>query len=197
MLAGSRNRERRKYRMRGFRRAGWALLLVGAIAATSAMAFVATGNAKKASFSYVNVGAAAFTLEANGNSNCTYRHRAVSGEAYSGRIVELYDDCDYVAHVDLPDGMRIASITAYYNNADADGRFRFEANDDVGDHVDLAGDDLDGSAGGAVCDGSDNCSATWQVAQDVNNETTHYGIDWEGDEIGLIVYRFRVTLEKP
>ena len=183
--------------MKRFKRTRWMVLPVFAAAALAATLFAASGNAKKDAFTYVNVGGAAFTQESNLNANCTFKHRTSSGAAYSGAITELYDDCDYVAHVDLPDGMAIVDITAYYNNADADGTFRLEAHDDVGSFVELAGGQLDGTEGGAVCDGNSNCSATWVVGQKITNKTTHYGIDWEGDEDpGFLLYRFLIKLRK-
>jgi hypothetical protein len=167
-----------------------AVVPVLAIAAT---VLVATGTAKPNAIN-VNVGAAAFT-PGSSNTDCGYLHRSALGISYSGSIKELLDDCDYVAQVDLPDGVRIRSITAYYNDAEARGTFAFQATDDVGGYTDLVRDYLDGSAGGAVCDASHNCSATWFLDRAVNNETTHYGIDWEGIDSNLVVYRFKIKLQ--
>ena len=107
-----------------------------------------------------------------------------------------------MAHIDLPDGKKIGSITAYYNDGDAPAAFRFEASDDVGGHVNLVDDNLDGSAGeegGAVCDGSDNCSAIWDLNQKITNTSTHYGIWLDGniDGTGFILYRFKIKIKSP
>jgi len=173
------------------RRAGWAVLLTIAAAAVAATVFVATGAASKSNLTYVNVGAAAFVPE---TSDCVdYTH-----DGYSGALVDG-DACTYVAHIDLPDGMRIGSITAYYNNGDGNATFHFEANDDVGDHVDLVDDSLDGSAGeegGAVCDGSDNCSAIWDLNERINNNTTHYAIWMPVEGSGFILFRFKIKLKQ-
>ena len=172
------------------KRAGWAVLLVVASAAVAATVFVGTGAAGKSNLTYVNVGAAAFVPQ---SSSCVdYTH-----DGYSGQLVDG-DGCSYVAHIDLPDGMRIGSITAYYNNGDNNGLFRFQANGDTGGFTNLVSDFLDGSAGeegGAVCDGSDNCSAIWDLNEKINNNTTHYGI-WLGSEgSDFILYRFKIKVK--
>ena len=175
------------------KRAGWAVLLIIASAAVAATVLVGTGAAAKSNLTYVNVGAAAFVPQ-NSNPLCVYTRTG-----YSGKLVDQFDDCEFVAHIDLPDGMKIGSITAYYNNAYANGRFRFEANDDLGNHDDLVTDFLDGSAGdegGAVCDGSDNCSAIWDLNEKVNNNTTHYGIWFEALDDDFVVYRFKIKLKQ-
>jgi hypothetical protein len=169
------------------------LLIVAGITVAGTL-LVGTGAAGKSSLTYVNVGAAAFVPE---NSGCVdYTHNGYSGALVDG------DGCTYVAHIDLPDGMRIGSITAYYNDGDAPGAFRFEASDDVGDHVNLVDDNLDGSAGeegGAVCDGSDNCSAIWDLNTKITNTSTHYGIwlDGDVDGTGFILYRFKIKIKSP
>jgi len=195
------------------KRAGWAVLLVIAVTAVAATVFVSTGAAGKSSLTYVNVGAAAFITE---DSACGVTppptaptlHARLAQQAghdfnhdgYSGALVDE-DGCDYVAHIDLPDGMRIGSITAYYNNDEADATFRFEASDDFGNHDDLVDDSLDGSAGeegGAVCDGSDNCWAIWDLNEKISNTSTHYGIylDASGGT-GFVLYRFKIKIKSP
>ena len=171
------------------KRAGWAVLLIAATAAVAATVFVATGAAGKSNLYYVNVGAAAFIPESSGCID--YRHNGFSGE------LQDQDGCDYVAHIDLPDGMKIGSITAYYRNVFANATFRFEASDDVGNHTDLVDDSLDGSAGeegGAVCDGSDNCHAIWDLNWAVINNTTHFGIYLDANS-DFILYRFKIKLK--
>ena len=171
------------------RRAGWAVVLTVATAAVAATVFVATGAAGKSNLTYVNVGAAAFVPE---NSGCVdYTHNDYSGALVDG------DGCNYVAHIDLPDGMKIGSITAYYNNDGGDASFAFQTNDDVGDHVDLVNDDLDGvrgEEGGAVCDGSANCRAIWDLNTPISNNTTHYGIILAANS-GFILYRFKIKVK--
>jgi hypothetical protein len=195
------------------KRAGWAVLLTIASAAIAATVFVSTGAAGKSTLTYVNVGAAAFVLE---DSTCggitppasTLHARLArplksdfTHDGYSGALVDS-DGCQYVAHIDLPDGMRIGSITAYYNDADAPADFRFEASDDFGNHNDLVDDSLDGSAGeedGAICDGSDNCWAIWDLNEKITNTSTHYGIwlDGDVDGTGFILYRFKIKIKSP
>jgi len=174
------------------RKAGWTVLLTVASIVVAATVFVATGAASKSNLTYVNVGAAAFVPE---HSGCVdYNH-----DGYSGQLVDG-NGCGYVAHIDLPDGMKIGSITAYYNDADADAFFRFEASNNTGGHNDLVNDDLDGSAGdegGAVCDGSDNCSAIWDLNEKITNTSTHYGIylNTGGTGPGFILYRFKIKVK--
>jgi hypothetical protein len=175
------------------KRAGWAVLLTFATAAVAATVFVATGAAGKSSLTYVNVGAAAFVPETSGCVD--YNH-----DGYSGALVDG-DGCDYVAHIDLPDGMKMGNITAYYNNTDGNADFRFEASNDVGDHNDIVDDSLDGTSGdegGAVCDGDGNCSAIWDRTNLVTNTSTHYGI-WLSatcpEGCGFTLYRFKIKLK--
>ena len=199
------------------KRAGWAVLLTVATAAVAATVFVATGTAGKSVLTYVNVGAAAFVLEDSTCGSVTPVPITIGASAsnrparlarplqrdfnhggYSGALVDT-DGCDYVAHIDLPDGMRIGSITAYYNDGAADADFRFEASDDVGNHIDLVDDSLDGSAGeegGAVCDGSANCHAIWDLNTPISNTSTHYGI-WLDADAGFILYRFKIKIKSP
>jgi hypothetical protein len=183
-------------------RAGRGVLLVVASVVVATTVLAGTGAAAKSNLYYVNVGAAAFVPQSS-SIVCDYNHDGYSGELTtpaSDQPVRLQPQpgtCDFVAHIDLPDGMKIGSITAYYNNGDGDASFRFEANDDVGGHVDLVDDDLDGSAGddgGAVCDGSSNCHAIWDLNNTVNNNTTHYGIYLNVDA-GFILYRFKIKLK--
>jgi hypothetical protein len=172
------------------KRAGWAVLLIVATAAVTATVLVGTGSAAKSNLTYVNVGAAAFIPEGDGCID--YDHNGYSG------ALEDHDVCTYVAHVDLPDGMKIGSITAYYNSDDGTGNFRFEANNDVGGHHDLVADSLDGSAGeegGAVCDGDNNCSAIWDLNDKINNNTTHYGIYLASEASDFILYRFKIKVK--
>jgi hypothetical protein len=193
------------------KRAGWAVLLTVASVVVAATVFVATGTASKSVLTYVNVGAAAFVLEDSTCGTVTITAPASNLRArlarplrrdfthggYSGELVT--DACDYVAHIDLPDGMKIGNITAYYNNDGGDATFRFEASDDVGGRVDIVKDSLDGSAGeegGAVCDGSANCRAIWDRTMIVNNNTTHYGIFLSADA-GFILYRFKIKVKSP
>jgi len=177
------------------RRAGWAVLLTLAGAVIAATVFVSTGTAGKSTLTYVNVGAAAFVPESSGCIEYTHN-------GYSGALRDT-DGCDYVAHIDLPDGMRIGSITAYYNDDDAVANFRFEASDDFGNHDDLVDDSLDGSAGeegGAVCDGSDNCWAIWDLNEKISNTSTHYGIYLDADTepcCGFVLYRFKIKIKSP
>jgi len=174
------------------KRAGWAVLLIVATAAVAATVFVATGAAGKSNLTYVNVGAAAFVPESD--PFCVDFDR----NGYSGALVDG-DGCDYVAHIDLPDGMKIGNITAYYNNTDSNAVFHFEASDDVGGHNNLVDDSLDGIAGeegGAVCDGSGNCHAIWDLNTMVSNTSTHYGIfldTFPGP--GFVLYRFKIKLK--
>jgi hypothetical protein len=173
------------------KRAGWAVLLTVAGVAVAATVFVSTGAAGKSNLFYVNVGGAAFVPE---STSC----RDDNHMNYSGALVDG-DGCDFVAHADLPDGMKIGSITAYYNNGADDADFRFEASDDFGNHVDLVDDALDGNAGeegGAVCDGSDNCAAIWDLNNKITNTSTHYGIYLDaGQGIGFILYRFKIKVK--
>jgi len=170
--------------------AGWTVVLVIASLVVAATVFVATGSAGKSSLTYVNVGAAAFVPE---SSSCiAYNH-----SDYSGALVDN-DGCDYVAHIDLPDGMKIGNITAYYNNDDANAAFRFEASNDTGGHDDFVDDDLDGSAGdegGAVCDGDHNCWAIWDLGGiPIMNTSIHYGIFLRTGP-GFILYRFKIKVK--
>jgi hypothetical protein len=194
------------------KRAGWAVLLTVATAAVAATVFVATGAAGKSTLTYVNVGAAAFVQESSvcstdggivgaPTSNLKARlarplRRDYTHGGYSGELVT--DACTYEAHIDLPDGMKIGNITAYYNNTGGDATFHFEANDDAGDHVDIVDDGgLDGIAGeegGAVCDGSANCHAIWDRTGPVSNTSTHYGIHLVADA-GFILYRFKIKVK--
>jgi hypothetical protein len=183
-------------------RAGRAMLLVVAIVVVAATVLVGTGAAGKSNLTYVNVGAAAFVPQ-NSSIVCDYNHDGYSGELtvpgtdQPVRLQPQPGTCDFVAHIDLTDGMRIGSITAYYNNGGGDASFRFEANDDFGNHSDFVDDDLDGSAGdegGAVCDGSNNCNAIWDLNSTVNNNTTHYGIYLNVDA-EFILYRFKIKLK--
>jgi hypothetical protein len=173
------------------RRAGWTVLLTVATAAAAATVFVATGAAGKSNLYYVNVGAAAFVPESSGCVD--YDH-----DGYSGALVD-HGGCLYVAHIDLPDGMKIGSITAYYNNGLDNADFRFEASNDIGDHTDLVDDELDGNAGdegGAVCDGDDNCAAIWDLNWAVLNTSTHFGIFLDTYERGgFTLYRFKIKLK--
>jgi hypothetical protein len=194
------------------KRAGWAVLLTVGSAAVAATVFVATGTAGKSVLTYVNVGAAAFVLEDSTCGTVTIEapastlharlarplQREFTHNGYSGALVDT-TGCDYVAHIDLPDGMKIGNITAYYNNDGGDATFRFEASDDTGGRVDIVDDALDGSAGeegGAVCDGSANCHAIWDRTLLINNNTTHYGIFLSADP-GFILYRFKIKVKSP
>jgi hypothetical protein len=176
------------------RRAGWTAVLVVASAAIAGTVFVATGTAGKfatgtagkSKVTYVNVGGAAFNPN---DSDCSSYEYNGSGE------LEATNDCDFGAHSDLPDGAKIVSITAYYRNQNGDATFRFQANDDVGAHVDLVNDSLDGSAGGAVCDVDNHCAASWEVAnQEVNNNTIHYSIYLDAQD-DFFLYRFKIKLK--
>ena len=102
-----------------------------------------------------------------------------------------------MAHIDLTDGMKIGSITAYYNNGGGDATFRFEANDDLGGGLPISSTTAwtaapattAGPSATAPITGAPSGTSTRPI-----NNTTHYGIYLDASS-GFILYRFKIKLK--
>ncbi|MGE5273428.1 MAG: hypothetical protein ACM3QU_06590 [Verrucomicrobiota bacterium] len=166
------------------------IVLAGAFAYLLATVFAGTGgaapSAAQSKLKYVNVGAEEFQDNACVDGT-DYDHGGYSG------ALNVYNDCTFEAPASLPDGAKIADITAFYSpGTGGSASFHLEANDDFDDHVDL-------KTGSLPDCGSEFCSVTYTLspAPKTDAASTHYGIYMPvspnpGNTFQL--YRFRIGL---
>lgn len=168
-----------------------ALIAAGALTYLLATTFAGSATSATMTTTYVTVAGGAFQPQ---SSSCfDFNH-----DGYSGAIQD-FDECQYVAGVQLPQGAIVTGVSVFYDsNGNSGSDLHLEESDNLGNHNDIA--DFTNMP---VCEiGPGACVASkigsQLISPDVDNFHRSYAIWWDNDDCcDMVLFNVEIRLSVP